>query len=138
MEGLQMLQPASVLAIFTLTVLLLVPIKRARALFAGRVAENDFKYGESDRVPPEVCIPNRNYMNLLELPVLFYAASLLVFSIQKYDAIFLSLAWAYVGLRVIHSLIHLTYNRVLHRGLVFAISNGVLAIIWIRIVLAIW
>lgn len=138
MEGLQMLQPASVLAIFTLTVLLLVPIKRARALFAGRVAENDFKYGESDRVPPEVCIPNRNYMNLLELPVLFYVASLLVFSIQKYDAIFLSLAWAYVGLRVIHSIIHLTYNRVLHRGLVFAISNGVLAVIWIRIMLAIW
>jgi len=133
-----MLQPASVLAIFTLTVLLLVPIKRVRALFAGRVAEIDFKYGESDRVPPEVCIPNRNYMNLLELPVLFYVASLLVFSIQKYDAIFLSLAWTYVGLRVIHSLIHLTYNRVLHRGLVFAISNGVLAILWIRIVLAIW
>ena len=33
----------------------------------------DFRYGESARVPGEVSIPNRNYMNLLELPVLFYA-----------------------------------------------------------------
>ncbi|KAF0811180.1 membrane-associated protein in eicosanoid and glutathione metabolism (mapeg) [Alcanivorax sp. S71-1-4] len=138
MEGFQMLQPASVLAIFTLTVLLLVPIKRVRALFAGRVAESDFKYGESDRVPPEVCIPNRNYMNLLELPVLFYAASLLAFVIHQSDATLLGLAWAYVGLRIVHSIIHLTYNRVLHRGLVFAISNVVLVVMWIRILLVIW
>src|SRR5690606_9628027 len=138
MDGFQILQPAAVLALFTLTVLLLVPVKRVRALLAGQVAEHDFKYGESDKVPPDVCIPNRNYMNLLELPVLFYVASLLVFSINKSDTAFIYLEWAYVVLRIIHSIIHLTFKRVLQRGLVFALSNGVLAIVWIRILLAIW
>lgn len=39
-------------------------------------------------------------------------------------------AWVYVGLRVLHSLIHLTYNHVIQRMLVFAASNVVLVALW--------
>jgi hypothetical protein len=42
----------------------------------------------------------------------------------------LALAWIYVGLRVVHSAIHLSYNRVTHRLIPFALSNGVLSVIW--------
>ena len=42
----------------------------------------------------------------------------------------LALAWAYVGLRVAHSAIHLTYNRVRHRLVVFAVGNVVLVMLW--------
>jgi len=43
----------------------------------------------------------------------------------------LRLAWIYVGLRLLHSLIHLTRNIVVYRLLVFALSNVVLVTIWI-------
>jgi len=43
------------------------------------------------------------------------------------------LAWAYVGLRYIHSFIHITYNRVLHRFAVFVFSSVVLFALWVRL-----
>ncbi|MBS0413400.1 MAG: MAPEG family protein, partial [Proteobacteria bacterium] len=43
----------------------------------------------------------------------------------------LAFAWPYVGLRVMHSVIHITYNRVLHRLTAFALSNVVLMALWI-------
>ncbi len=46
------------------------------------------------------------------------------------------LAWAYVVTRAAHSLIHLTYNRVRHRLIAYALSNVVLLALWIRLVLA--
>jgi len=45
----------------------------------------------------------------------------------------IALAWAYVALRVVHSLIHITYNHVLHRFLAFASSNFVLLALWILV-----
>ena len=66
------LLPMGTLALLTFTVLIFIPIRRFRAAFAGKVDAGDFRYGESARVPGEVSIPNRNYMNLLELPGLFY------------------------------------------------------------------
>ena len=41
-----------------------------------------------------------------------------------------TLAWAYVGLRIAHSVVHLSYNHVIHRLVVFAASNLVLVILW--------
>ena len=126
------LLPFAVLAIWTLTVLLLVPIRRFGAARRGLVTAHDFKYGESERVPPDVSIPNRNLMNLLELPVLFYVASLLLYVTRNVDALAIGLAWAYVALRLCHSAVHLTYNKVMHRLAFFAISNLVLTVIWAR------
>lgn len=125
--------PAAALALLTLTVLLLIPYRRFKAASQKRVKPNDFKYGESANVPPEVSIPNRNMMNLLELPMLFYVACLIQFVTHTVDAMALNLAWIYVALRIGHSCVHLTYNKVLHRLSFFALSSFVLTLIWIRI-----
>ena len=69
-------------------------------------------------------------MNLLELPVLFYVVCLLIFTTGQGAALQVGLAWAYVALRVVHSLIHLSYNHVYHRLAAFVVSNGVLAALW--------
>ena len=127
------LQPAMALALFTLTVLLLILMKRIRAAVNKQVKIDDFKYGESDTVPVWVCLPNRNFMNLLEVPLLFYVVSIFIFITQHVDILFVYLAWAYVVLRVIHSAIHLGYNNVVHRALIFGLSNAVLVIMWLRI-----
>ena len=92
----------------------------------------DFRYGESPNVPGQVSLPNRNLMNLLELPVLFYVVCLAFYVTGKLDAAALYLAWAYVGLRAAHSVIHLTYNNVFHRLSAFAASNVVLVALWIH------
>lgn len=125
------LYPVFALALWTSLVLLLIPITRFRAGRRREIVVNDFKYGESPTVPPQVSIPNRNYMNLLEIPVLFYVVSLLLFVTGGASATMVATAWAYVALRVVHSAIHLTYNRVIHRLGVFAVSNGVLITLWV-------
>ena len=129
------LQPAITLALFTLTILLLILMKRVRAAVNKQVQIDDFKYGESDTVPVWVCLPNRNFMNLLEVPLLFYVVSIFIFITQHVDILFVYLAWAYVVLRIVHSAIHLGYNNVVHRALIFGLSNAVLVIMWLRIAL---
>ena len=131
-----MLFPMVALATLTFAVLLLIPVRRFRAGFAGQIKYDDFKYGESARVPPEVSIPNRNMMNLLELPLLFYVACLTYLVIGHVSEFALALAWIYVGLRVAHSAIHVTYNRVRHRLIVFALSNVVLVMFWTNLIRA--
>jgi hypothetical protein len=132
MEQLRIFHPVLALVALTFLVLLLIPITRFRAGWTRRVTVSDFKFGESANVPPDVSIPNRNYMNLLELPLLFYALALSMYCTSRVDAVQLTLAWSYVGLRLTHSLVHLTYNHVVHRLLVFAASNFVLLAMWMR------
>lgn len=130
------LWPLMALVGWTLCILLLIPYQRFKAAFAGRVTAEDFRFGESHRVPPQVSLPNRNFQNLLEVPVLFYVVGLIGYVTQHVDRLTLTLAWGYVALRMLHSLVHLTYNRILHRFLVFAASNLLLLILWARLVLA--
>ena len=122
--------PMGALALLTFIVLTLIPLRRFRAAFAGHVKAEDFRFGESAAVPGAVSIPNRNYMNLLELPMLFYVAGLMYYVAGRVDQTVLAVAWAYVALRAAHSAIHLTYNNVFHRLGVFALSNVVLAVFW--------
>ena len=74
MNQAEILYPMTALAMLTFAVLMAIPYRRFKAGFARQLTADDFKYGESGNVPPGVSIPNRNYMNLLELPLLFYVA----------------------------------------------------------------
>ena len=136
MKQTSILIPALMLIGWTLLVLLMIPYQRFKAYFAGKVTAHDFKCGESRHVPEEVCMPNRNLMNLLEIPVLFYAVCLMLYVTQTVDGLAVALAWVYVVLRGVHSLIHLSYNHVFHRFAVFATSNMVMALLWLKSLLA--
>jgi hypothetical protein len=136
MEPTRILYPMLALVALTFVVLLLIPYTRFRAAARGQVTVADFRYGESANVPGEVSLPNRNLMNLLELPVLFYAGCLAFYVTGAVDASAVVLAWVYVALRAAHSIIHLTYNNVFHRLTAFAASNAVLLALWIRFALA--
>lgn len=124
-------QPMGALVALTFLVLGFIPFRRFQAAFSGKVKRDDFKYGESPNVPGHVSIPNRNLMNLLELPVLFYVACLTLFVSEQVTQLQLYLAWGYVALRAVHSLVHLTFNHVLVRLTFFAASNIVLAVMWV-------
>jgi hypothetical protein len=128
--------PVVVLVALTFAVLLVIPYARVKAGFAKRVKVNDFRYGESVNVPGDVSLPNRNLMNLLEMPILFYVVCIALFATATVDAAALTLAWTYVALRALHSVIHLTYNNVYHRLAAYAAGNVVLLVLWVRFALA--
>jgi hypothetical protein len=123
--------PMGAMALLTFCVLILIPLRRVRAGTQGLITAEDFRYGESASAPPEVSIPNRNYMNLLELPTLFFAVCLMFYVADRVDRAALIVAWAYVTLRLVHSAIHLTYNNVYHRLAAFTVSNLVLGGLWV-------
>jgi len=135
MNQTDILLPVLALVGWTLLIMLLIPYQRFRAAFAGKVTAKDFRYGESGRVPGEVSLPNRNYMNLLEAPLLFYVVCIALFVLQTVDTLALALAWAYVGSRVLHSLVHVTYNNVYHRLTIFVISNIILLVLWAQLLM---
>jgi hypothetical protein len=72
-----------------------------------------------------------NFRNLFEVPVLFYALCIAIAVTGGSTPAVVTAAWAYVGLRALHSLIHVTYNRVVHRFLVYVASTLLLFGMWI-------
>lgn len=123
--------PVVVLVLLTLGVLGYTGYKRFSAGFAGHVRAGDFRYGETANVPPDVAVANRNFMNLLEAPVLFYTFCISAYVTHMAAPWLLTLAWLYVALRIVHTFIHLTYNKILHRFSSYAASNLVLLVLWL-------
>jgi hypothetical protein len=71
-----------------------------------------------------------NFRNLFELPVLFYLALVVAAQAGVVDPMTLSLAWIFVALRVVHSAIHCTYNKVMHRFYAYVAGGTVLWALW--------
>lgn len=74
-------------------------------------------------LPPEVARVADNYNHLHEQPTLFYAVALSAALLGSVDTWQVGLAWGYVGLRVVHSLIQATRNIIMLRFTVFAVAS---------------
>jgi hypothetical protein len=120
-----LLAPMFALAAWTLVVLLVMVGLRV----ASKLGPAEFALGESARVPLRARLAHRNYLNLLELPLLFYVVCTLLY-VSNGAAASVQWAWIFVGLRMAHSLVHVGYNNVVHRLLVFTASNFVLVKLW--------
>lgn len=77
-------------------------------------------------LPPHVQWKAYNYNHLHEAPTVFYAVALVLALVGQGDGLSALLAWLYVGLRIAHSLIQVTMNRVMWRFGVFVASSVVL------------
>ena len=126
--------PVSVLALWTGCMVFMVGFSRIRAVKTGRVRRGAFRLGESAEVPDDVKVWNRNLMNLLELPLLFYVVSIAFYVTHQVTPRVVTLAWIYLALRLAHSLVHVTSNRILLRLTCYAASNVVLVWLWIRFI----
>ena len=72
-----------------------------------------------------------NFRNLFEVPVLFYALCPLLAVADAVTPLQLGLAWLFVAARAAHSFIHVTYNRVMHRFLVYAFGALCVFAMWL-------
>lgn len=72
-----------------------------------------------------------NYNHLHEQPTVFYALAFYSHLAGTADALMVQLAFAYVGMRILHSLTQATFNRVMVRFLLFVLSN--ITLIWMAV-----
>ncbi|MCW1431332.1 MAPEG family protein [Novosphingobium sp. JCM 18896] len=130
MVGMTILQPVVALAAWTMVMWFWLYGTRIPALSAAKVDPDDLVHdttkGLDQILPPQVQWKAHNYNHLHEAPTVFYAVAITLAIIGKGDGLALQLAWAYVALRVIHSLIQVLINKVKLRFLVFALSSFVL------------
>ena len=71
-----------------------------------------------------------NFRNLFEIPVLFFAVCLALAVTDTVTPVQIALAWTFVALRAMHSLIHVTYNRVVHRFAAYVASSLCVFAMW--------
>jgi hypothetical protein len=88
--------------------------------------------------PEATVVAVRHYGNLLELPVLFYAACLTAYVLGAVSGWVLVFAWGYAAARSVQSGIHLTYNNPAHRGLAFVLGALCLLAFWINLALVVF
>ena len=91
--------------------------------------------GSLDTLPSEVRRVADNYNHLWEAPTLFYAMAFYVVVTGNADELHVLCAWAYLGLRVLHSLVQATINQVSLRFGLFVLSWVALGIMIVREVL---
>lgn len=115
---------APVLAMAGLTVLVWVrmyavriPEMRRRRINPQSLATSGEKHGRLEDTRA-----SDNFTNLFEVPVLFYVAAFAAVMTGVVTPVSLGLAWAFVALRLVHSAIQCSYNRVMHRFIVYACS----------------
>ncbi|MEP7007510.1 MAG: MAPEG family protein [Sphingomonas bacterium] len=74
-------------------------------------------------IPPQSQWPADNYNHLMEQPTLFYAIALVLAMLGAGGGVNLTIAWAYVVLRIVHSIVQATFNRVIIRFAIFSLST---------------
>ena len=129
-----MLLPMLALVLLTFVVWVYLYITRIAEMKRKQIDPQSLNVrSKTQELLPDSVGPANNFMNLLEMPVLFYLAVLLSLILLVQDQVLVILAWTYVLLRYVHSLIHCTYNKVMHRFQVYFLSSIVLLLIWLRL-----
>lgn len=126
----EIMKPLAVLAAWTMVMWVWMYITRIPAMNAAKLdADELVKQGGKtldDLLPAQIQWKAHNYNHLHEAPTVFYAVALALAVMGQGDGLNATLAWAYVGLRIVHSLVQVTVNKVMVRFLIFALSSFVL------------
>lgn len=120
------LTPVIVLIIWTLVVWVILYARRLPLLAKAGPLTEDAKSPDGEwkkTIPLKVQAPAHNYNHLMEQPTIFYAFMFWAAITGAATAMILYLAWAYVGLRVLHSFIQVSTGPVMARFGVFAVST---------------
>lgn len=133
MIGMDILQPVVVLLAWTMVMWLWMYATRIPAMNKAGIDAKNLVGGEGSslraHLPEQVSWKADNYNHLHEAPTLFYAVAIVLAVIGHGDGINAAIAWVYVGLRIAHSIVQATINRVLIRFALFALSSLALMVL---------
>jgi hypothetical protein len=134
------LAPLAALVLWSFVMWAWLYATRLPAMFKGRVTYDPNRPAEEfhARLPASVRWKADNYNHLMEQPTLFYAVVLALAVLGAGDGLNTTLAWIYVALRVVHSLIQALVNVVVWRFAVFMIASIVLLILAVRLALLVF
>jgi len=139
MIGMAILQPVVALAAWTMAMWFWMYATRIPAIGAAKVdldaMVRDPETSLDDVLPVGVQWKAHNYNHLHEAPTVFYAIAIALALIGQGDGLNAQLGWAYVALRVVHSLVQATINKVTLRFALFAMSSLVLIALVARAVM---
>jgi len=129
--------PMFALVVLTFIIGFSTGISRLVSAKKGHVDRRYFKLLSGYTAPDYIVKLGRNFSNLLEVPVLFYALGIILLVLGINNALMIVCAWAFVGLRIIHSFIHVTYNNPIHRFFAFLLSSSIVLIMWVQLIIII-
>lgn len=139
MTGAGTLPPVVALAAWTMVMWAWMYATRIPALNATKLDLDELARDPAtsldDVLPVGVQWKAHNYNHLHEAPTVFYAVAIVLAVIGQGDGLNAQLAWAYVSLRVIHSLVQATVNKVTWRFVLFLLSSMVLIGLVVRTVM---
>lgn len=120
--------PALVLIAWTLLVLLVMGVVRVGAMKRHRISPETGRHTSqlAEKLPPRIRSVSDNYNHLHEQPTLFYALVAMLALTGAVSTVTVALAWAYVGLRIVHSLVQMSSAPVSTRFYVFLAGSIVL------------
>ena len=123
----EILKPVVVLAAWTMIMWLWMYATRIPAMSKAKIDAKNL-VGTTGRqlddvLPPEVQWKAHNYNHLMEQPTVFYAVALALAVGGLGGGLNTQIAWAYVGLRILHSIVQATVNRVMWRFAIFAFAS---------------
>ncbi|MCJ7422357.1 MAPEG family protein [Sphingomicrobium astaxanthinifaciens] len=137
-----LLQPLAALLLWSGVIMLWMYFTRFPAMRAKGIDirnRRGSRGGDLDGVlPPEVQWKAHNYNHLMEQPTLYYAVVLALVLAGETGWFACTLAWAYVGARVLHSLEQVTRNRIAVRFPLFALGSICLLGLIVKLVLALF
>jgi len=133
-----LIAPILALVLWTLVIWIWMYATRIPAMQKARIDPQEAARTRALNLPPEVMWVSDNYNHLMEQPTIFYAAAIAAQIAGQADPINIGLAWAYVALRIVHSLVQCTVNVVMVRFSVFTLSTVVLAVLALRSAIALW
>jgi len=120
--------------LLTLIVWVYMYVRRISFITASQLILQDLAApGElAQRIPPAVSNPSDNLKNLFEMPVLFYALTLYLFAAGQADTGYVLAGWVFAAFRALHSAVHCTFNLVILRFWLYAVSTIALWFMVIR------
>ncbi|MCF7518073.1 MAPEG family protein [Pseudoalteromonas sp. L21] len=124
--------------LLTFSIMVIMGRRRFTAVRNKVIKMQDFLTMELDKAGSEVRVADRNFINQFEMPILFFIACLTALQVHAAGFVFVILAWLYVGLRLLHSVIHLTTNTLKLRYYSFVVSSFVMLIMWLIILIRIF
>ena len=139
MEANTILQPVIALGLWSGVMMIWMYVTRIPAIAGADIPEDDMGHPVGmSYLPSHVRRIADNYNHLFEQPTLFYATCLVIAVAGHVDATAVYAAWAFVILRVVHSLIQSTVNVVVMRFGIFMLSWVALLVLLIREALVIF
>lgn len=128
-----MIAPVLALVSWSLVMWAWMYAQRLPAMSKAGIKPQDARFPGSLNVLPDAARQAAdNYNHLMEQPTIFYAAGLAIFVAGHGDGTAVALAWAYVALRIVHSLVQAGVNIVMARFLAFVLSTLVLVALLVR------